>query len=239
MKKLHFYICLLIVPLQVSSQFDYSVDFISSIDYTYVNEEAIVSTLDYSLAPKINYRFGGNFNVKVYENIFIKSGIRFVQVGFVDKLDGIRWPSEIGANGYEPDPTLTKYIYNTIDQRQIEIPVIGRYETGEKKLSFFIEAGISPHIYLKTRSKKETNLTTETIFVDETDLGSKRLIMTFVLGAGVNYNLSEKFQIFLQPTMRFYTSAKSRYLGPRDFRSVGIEFGIRRGFSFVEKSKSE
>ena len=90
------------IPFLSMAQFDYSVDFVSSIDYTHVDNTFTTFSTNVRVDPKFNFRIGGNFNVKIFENGFIKSGIRYAQVGFINKVDNLRWPSEIGPNGFEP-----------------------------------------------------------------------------------------------------------------------------------------
>ena len=215
-----------------TAQFDYSFDIVGSIDYTNINEP--FSTSFYAVDSKINFRFGGNFNVKIKEKSFLKTGIRYVEVGYKEDIDDLRWPSEIGPNGYEPDPTLPKYFDNVIDQKFIEIPILFRYDFVDKKFGLYVEAGVSPHIHLSTRNKSTSNLGTFTSNIDGQD---KRFNMSYIIGFGTNYTLSNTLQLFVQPTFRLYPANTAPLNLGLTRRSFGVEFGIRRGFMFEPKNK--
>ena len=72
MKKYILYFCFLILPSLAFSQFNTSIDIIASLDYS----SLLNPTMDNEVG-KLNYRFGGNFNLKnspmlASENIFQK-----------------------------------------------------------------------------------------------------------------------------------------------------------------------
>jgi len=238
MKNVFIQLSLIILPVLSFAQFDYSFDLISSMDYTFVNNSFTSNSTNVSVKPKYNYRFGGNFNVKVYDNIYIKTGLRFAQVGFTNKREELRWPGEFGPNGFKPDPSLPRYLHSTIDQSYFEIPIIFRYEFDGKKLSFYLETGISPHIYSRTRYITKSNIDTTKRFSYDTQFGGKRLLMCYVFGIGLNYNFDNLYQFFFQPTIRIYVSNDNQFQFENAFRSIGIELGFRRGFSFEKVNKS-
>ncbi len=155
-----------------------------------------------------------------------------MEAGFKSEANDLIWPSEIGPNGFEPDPTLPRYLHNTTNLKFIEIPLLARYEIGRKKLSLFFELGFAPHIYINTKTTRSSNLGSES----ETTFGGKRLRMAVVLGFGMNYKVSDKFQLFIQPTARRYISNSNQPSFENRLRNIGLEFGIRRGFGF-EKSE--
>jgi len=228
MKKLLIYFCFFISPFFTYGQFDYSFDFISSLDYTTFSRRVFSVKIN----SKLNYRIGGNFNLRIFDNVMLKTGVRYAELGFTHNMDDIRWPSEIGPNGYIPDPTLVKYIHQSIDLRYIEIPWLGRYEFSKKKINLFIELGASPHIYLSTRETTKSNLNSETIYREDNE---KRIRFIFVVGIGLNFNISNKIQLFIQPTFRLYPLTQTLFSVEPGRRSIGVEFGFRRGFVFNER----
>jgi len=233
MKKIIIYFCFLFFPFFAISQFNTSVDFIVSVDYTNVS-----TSFGTTEERGLNFRVGGNFNFRVFDKVTMKTGIRFAQLGSTLKMDDLRWPSEFGPSGWMPDPALPRYRHISTIKRYIEVPLIGRFEFGHKKFSYYLEFGISPHLFLKTKVTKTSNLGSEIVINNNTINIEKRILMGYVIGLGFNYKLSEKLQLFAQPTMRMYSNSAPSTTSVAGFTSryisFGLEFGIRRGLSFVQ-----
>ena len=167
----------------------------------------------------------------------MKTGVRYARLESTLKRDDLRWGNEFSSNGWVPDPNLPRYFHTSTCRKYLEIPIIGRYEFSHKKMSFYFELGISPHIFLETEVIKKSNLGTATVINSSTPTNDKRIVMGYVMGIGFNYDLSEKYQLFVQPTMRLYSSATSATLSPPKYQSFGLELGIRRGLSFSKRVK--
>jgi len=82
---------LILLPFLVVSQINSSIDFIAGLDYSYRNlstssDDAIVLGIlenrDEKESGKTNWRFGLNYNRKLTNNIFFKTGLRLASVGF-------------------------------------------------------------------------------------------------------------------------------------------------------------
>ncbi|MDF1695856.1 MAG: outer membrane beta-barrel protein [Saprospiraceae bacterium] len=225
-----FFLTLSIVSV---AQFNSSLDLVGGFD----RSSASSSFGGLNADPKLFIRGGANFNFRLFDQIMMKTGIRYTQLGSVIKLDDLRWPSEIGPNGFEPDPTLPRYIHNHRSSKYIEIPLHARYEFSHKKNAFYIEAGFSPQFYINTTLEEKTNLDSESMVIDETEFGERRLILGYVIGFGMNHNYSDKIQLFFQPMLRYYPSSSTIFPGsPIDSSSLGLEFGVRRAISLVNHS---
>lgn len=222
-------LCLFLLPLLGFSQFDYSLDFAASVD----RNTSVISASSGSIEtfPQYNLRIGGNINYRISENTFIKSGIRFAEVESRTIESGLRWPSEIGPNGFEPDPTLPRYFDNTFNFSYVAIPLVARYEFRKKKLAFFVEGGFSFHFKVNSEIETRSNVSTTSASIAGTDEG---VDIAYVLSGGLNYNVNQIFQLFLQPTIRVIDTNSSMILRISKIRNYGIEFGIRRGFNFAD-----
>ena len=158
----------------------------------------------------------------------MKSGVRLASVGYKDKkLNDVRWPSEIGPEGYVNDPTLPNEMQVFTDYWFIEIPLAVRYEFSSPKLSPFIELGISPSYYLTTRTKTETELYTNVDSNRGFNSDFSNVHMVGVASVGVNYNINSKFQFFGQATFRRHFTRLVEAPVSEHLYNYGTEFGVR------------
>lgn len=224
MKKIFTYFFLSIIPFISHAQFDYTLDFVTSLDHNTID-----SNTPSEDSPRYNYRIGGNFSIRIFDNIMFKTGLRYAQVGYEFKRE-FRILGRPDSGGFY---SYTIGIRRDVaDQRFIEIPLISRYESGSRKLSFFFEFGLSPHIYLSSEYRVTTDIDTTIDGGDDTLIGGKRFLLALVLGGGINYTATEKVQLFIQPTFRSYASNTSNFAENVKVSSIGLEIGIRRGFKF-------
>ena len=229
------------------SQKDMSIDIIGSFDYAgYTNNNLTFTTVNGEIdlntgqSGIYTYRIGANFNFRIFEKIMFKTGFRYANLGDKFFRDNLRWPSEIGSNGFEPDPSLPRYINFITKHRYIELPLIVRYEMNTKKLNPFIELGLAPHLYVNTKYVSKTNLgnDSETRDFSEMAMGFNKLQLAAVVSFGANFNVNEAIQIFAQPTLRYHINRMTDNPNSYRFYSVGIEFGMRKMFgSYFNKEK--
>ena len=100
--RLHYLLFFLFgLPISVFCQKNASVDFILGIDYSHrmlslENPNLpidIVEMRDTAEFAKMNWRVGLNYNQRLSEKIFLKSGLRLASVGYKGaKQEGLRWP---------------------------------------------------------------------------------------------------------------------------------------------------
>ncbi len=201
-------LCLSILSFSIFAQFDCSIDFVSGVDQSGSNRGLIGSTTNY------NQRIGANFNVKLFDNVILKTGLRYAQVGVKN------------------DHT----VISTINWRYIEVPLILRYQIGKKAISGFMEFGVSPHIYINTLKRYTSNNRYELEVEDESPFGVKKFRSAIVYSIGVNYDVRKKVQLFLQLVTRKYDALHNQPASSARLRNIGFEFGFRRGFNF-ERTK--
>ena len=220
---------ILIIPMFGFSQISQSIDIVSGIEYSYRNlttssEDEIVTKIlesrDNEESGKFNWRIGFNYNQR----------LRLASVGYKgEKITGLRWGSEYdGMGGWVPDPNLSHEIQSIYDYWFAEIPIVGRFELNEKKLAPFFELGISPSIYLTTRTKSATDIGTDAEFQNDAIHDFNKVHIVGFISFGLNYSINEKYQFFGQPILRYhFTKLADRPIAEYLF-NYGIEIGIRR-----------
>lgn len=221
-----------------SSQDKFSVDLILGPDYSFRNlrtdseSQSVVLALNTRKEEKaeIKYRVGANLNVRLFVNTWLKTGLRYVNSGYIisDRND-IKWQSEFDVNGdCVLNPELPHELKLTKSHHFIEVPIMVRQELGTGRLTPFIELGFSPMIYLITRDRTSTEFETTTSARDNTEIGYRRFYYSINFAFGGQYNVSSTSKFFVQPTFR-YQAMKLQDVEILEFPySIGIEFGLRR-----------
>ena len=179
----------------------------------------------------MNWRIGFNYNRKLSNRIFIKTGVRLANVGYKhQKVEGIRWPSEITPEGFMDDPTLPNIMQAFTNYSFIEVPLALRYEFNSTKFSPFVEMGVSPSYYLTTRIKTVTEIDSKV----ETYRGFNasefsNIHMVGVASVGTNYNLISTFQLFGQVAYRYHFTRLVEAPITEHLYNYGVELGVRMG----------
>ena len=213
MKNIIFLIFFLSSPFLLISQFHTSVDFIGSFDFSNKNSQTFGSSGNMN---RIGYRIGGNFNFKVFNRKFFKTGIRYTRQG--TRLLRNR-------NSYATT-------HDIFDEFYLEIPLLFRYEFDAKKYSPFFEIGTSHYIYLKGKYIQEISGVKTVEDFDHPYIKDRRFRLAINLAVGFNYQLSKNYQFFTQPTLRYFLPVT--FDSTNSFKTInfGIEFGIRRALTF-------
>ena len=229
---------ILVLPICSFAQFNSSIDLIAGFEYSYrslnLSSDAnlpidIIALRNSKETGKLNWRFGLNYNRRLSTNIFLKTGIRLASVGYKgEKLTDLRWPSEIGSSGYMLDPSLPHEMQLVYDFWFIEIPLAGRIEFSDKKLSPFIEVGVSPSYYLSSRTKSITDLETTTTSQRGGNSPYSNLHLVGVISLGTNYSINDKMQIFGQATYRRHMTRLVDAPIQEYLFNYGMELGVRR-----------
>ena len=240
MKKFTTFIIIVLTPLVLFSQNNSSIDLIIGGDYSnhlrWQKDHEILHTfpledLNEEKKGKSNFRAGINYNFPISKKIFLKTGFRIISVGYSTNLnynDGgqiIVTPTSIENYINDSYKLKKKYIY---DYWFIEIPIVLRYELGDKIFVPFIEVGISPNLYITTRHQEIKGNENNIEFRRNKSDQFNKVQMVASISAGVNYNYSSKIVIFGQPTFRFHLTdlTKSEYSNEYLY-NFGIETGIR------------
>lgn len=229
----------LIIPFLGFSQINQSIDVIGGMDYSYRSLSAsgedatsmgIIEIRDNIEIGNVSWRVGFNYNLRLTNKVFLKTGLRFASVGYKEKKrTGLRWGSEYdGEGGWIPDPSLPHEIQLVDDYWFTEIPIVARYEINQKKLSPFFELGISPTIFLAARLRRKNDIGSDTEFLNTEVHRFNRFHLVGFISFGLNYSLNDNYQLFGQPAFRYhFTDLVDNPIGERLY-NFGIEVGVRR-----------
>lgn len=218
------------LPFLAFSQKKSSFDVLAGIEYSSISLDDSYSWRKVKDSGKMNWRFGFNYNWKLTNNFFLKTGLRLASVGYNGQKHTYKWPSEFDSIGnWVPDPTLIHRWQHIYDFWYLDIPIAGRFEFGGKKLTPFIEAGVSPHIYLYTKEKtiNDFETTVDNKSGDDfEDIRNIQLVGSFSIG--INYKAGKKTQLFFQPIFRYHLTKLINYEYEDHLFNYGVEFGIRK-----------
>jgi hypothetical protein len=204
----------LITITNLYCQRDFSIDLIGSFDHAdNINQIPIAVPVNTGFAPEdghrsiFTYRYGMNFNFRIFDNVMFKSGLRFVTLGNLAYIKRSRWPSEVSPWGWNQNPLLPRYVDYSFLHRYFEIPLVIRFEsTSLSRFHIFIETGLSPHIYYNTKVQTISDLKKWSNIADFSDLirGFEKLQLALVLSCGFNYDINKQLTLFCQPTFRYH-----------------------------------
>lgn len=233
----------LLLPLFCMCQINTSLDFVAGVDYSYrnmkVNENpsfsdtTIVRIFDENETGTINFRFGFNFNKRISSNFIFKTGLRFTSLGYQRKYgeDELRWGNQQTGGVFNPDipseqPEISNFIYNYLF---LEIPLVARYEFSQKKFTPFIELGVAPSFFLKTRHKIISDNGTQIVDNNDSQDGYSNINFVGVVSFGGNYAINEGLQLFAQPTFRYQLTRLYKTGSVREYLwNAGLEVGLRK-----------
>ena len=231
---------ILFIPLFGFSQLNSTIDFVSGVHYSYRNittssEDAMVIRImenrDDKESGKLNWQIGLNYNRRIAKKIFLKTGLRLSTIGYKGEKINIKWASEYDNMGqWTPDPNLMHELQIVHDYWFAEIPIIGRFEFTDKKLTPFFELGVSPSIYLTRKVKSIKDIGTDVRFENNTITNFNHLHFVGIISFGANYSINEKLQIFGQPILRYHLTKLGDAPIEEYLFQYGIEIGLRREY---------
>lgn len=228
--KTNYLLLFLALPLFSFAQPSSTLDFVFGSSYTILHKLRFDSPFNSSFENlgRMNFRLGVNYNRRLSQKLWFKTGFRLVREGYkTPTVTDLRWGSENQGGVWVPDPTLPRSIQFYEDFVFFELPLALRYEWGEKKLSPFIEGGISPYIFATLIQTQKTNLGSETS-VSRSQIQGRNIVLVSNLSFGFNYRLTEKWQFFAQSIVRYHLNKISKAEGVKVTNiNVGLELGSR------------
>ena len=230
---------LLLLPVLGFTQSNSSIDFIGGIDYSYrhltTNYDDIMLIIIENRSGeewKLNWRTGFNYNRRLSNRMYLKSGLRFTNEGYKSKkTSDLRWGTQHDGMGHwidTPDDDLPGQIQYFYNNWFIEIPIALRYEFNEKKWTPFVEAGVSPSLFLTRRTATKTDLGTDIEYDNGEFYNFNKMHLVGFASFGINYSPNNKYQFFGQPAFRYHlTKLVGAPIGEHLF-NIGLEIGVRR-----------
>lgn len=235
-KTILFFLCL---PLFGVSQ-NNSIDIYGSLDWTYRyltsgdefgGKDSPFLTVRDDETPELNWALGFNYNRKISRKWYLKTGIRFAVLGYETGIRYLYWPSEYDDEGnFVDDPDLPSAVKWDFDYFFLEVPILFRYEWNQKTWIPFVEAGISPSIYLTTKQTTFSGGERTQEYGDQTFMHLNRFHMAGNFSLGISRNISTNWQLFGQSVFRYHLTTLADSIIEEYLYSLSWEMGIRRKF---------
>lgn len=234
MKKTSIFYIILFSPLFLFCQGNTSIDVVAGKGLTFIHGDSNVGTLfqlgsDNFTRGASGWRAGLHINKKLGESTYLRLGVKYAHLRLKsDLLTDLMWGSEHdGMGGWAgPDPSLPHSIQFFSEFWFLEIPILFRHEFFDSKFTPFVEGGLSPYVYIKSQEIRNTDLG---IIIGEFDEDFSPVHFVFQFSVGVNYALSEKTDIVLQPSFRYHLTSIERISGQAEnLYNFGLELGFRQ-----------
>ncbi len=227
MKNLSFLLFLMLLAKNIFGQSNNSFDMVIGLEYSdrlnkekLVDPELVENFEVFHRYGKFNYRLGFNWNNRISNKLFFKSGLRLFSVG----SSSGKFDLELDPNSSFIQPTEIEFITNYF---LVEIPLAARYLFNNNKISPFIEIGFSPSYFLTRNLKRITDIETSSNFGSRFDSSFNKFHFAVLVSFGMNYSLNDKLQLFAQPIYRVHLSRFTKTTNSR-YYNFGAEFGVRR-----------
>lgn len=177
---------------------------------------------------RFNTHFGVNYYQKIKEDLWFKVGLGFVSTGFRENIIGLRYGSQHdGQGGFDPNAPAEEFS-TKVNHYFLEVPIALRMDFSGKKITPFIEVGLSTMYYLQTVSIWN-EIGSESRNVDRYRAEeTKHIQLAPVLSIGANYKLNEKWSIYIQPNFRYHLTkmAEEPSIGVHQW-GIGVGVGAR------------
>ena len=192
----------------------------------------------YALNNKLSLRAGVNKVTLGYstDNVFVLNNVTATptddrlllrNVALKDESQGISFISVEGFNFAQIPSVLSNQIIGSIDQKLgfIEVPLEMEYELSDKKLGLRVLGGFSA-LFLNENEIYSTLDGKTTLIGQATNINKTSFSAN--LGVGLDFKLSEKFKLNLEPTFKYQLNTFNNTSG--NFKPYFI--GIYSGLSF-------
>ena len=143
-------------------------------------------------------------------------------------VDRVMTASAYNIDGFDPQKANLQYLNNSIQQNfsYLELPVVLRYKLIDKKVDFNVIGGVSYNILVN--NSVFTTVDGARYSIGKTE-GLNQISLSSSLGMGMEYDLSEKFSLNLEPTFRYYLNPYNKVTGSNIHP---YSFGIFSGVSY-------
>jgi hypothetical protein len=170
--------------------------------------EIVQDLRDRSEVPKFGYTAGISLKYNLSTKFAFETGIRYSNKGYAFKSTALIYGSYIDPRyGFvyhtiDNAPTHAKIIYNF---NYIDIPMRYILKISENKIKVIASAGINVNLLINTTSisKLEYQGGREESIKDKYDYNFTKINISPTIGAGINYNINEKFNISVEPEFRY------------------------------------
>lgn len=168
---------------------------------------------------------GSDFIVKTSSGIITSSNI---DIFMVDNYLGSRVVTRYTIDVFDPYKANLQYIDNSILQNfnYLEIPFLLRYKVMDRKIDLDLVGGLSYNLLVSNSAYSVSGGTK--YYIGKTE-GLSPVTFSSSLGIGMEYNLSKKISLNLEPTFRYYVTPLGGLAGSSIHQ---YSFGILSGFFY-------
>ncbi|MEO0339167.1 MAG: hypothetical protein AAF242_08120 [Bacteroidota bacterium] len=230
-------ICCLI-PFGAHCQFERSIDLVAGIGKSFrflstmSDEPHLLNIIEFREEREqasINWQLGFNYNHRLNQHVIFKVGIRLASLGHKDESrNELRWGTDHdGSGGVVPSPEIVD-VELRVAYWFVEVPIVGRWEIGNKKLIPFVEFGALPSIFTTFRSTSIIDGESNTDYGKRENGNFNLLHLAGFASVGLNYQFQEKMQFFVQPNVRYHFTNISGSPIKDKLYSYGLELGLRK-----------
>jgi len=147
---------------------------------------------------------------------------------FLRDYSGDRVQTMYTNDVFDPAKANLSYINNSLFQNfsYLEMPVIFRYKLIDKSIDFNLIGGFSYNLLVN--NSVHTVIDGNRYNVGKTE-GLNPLMVSSSLGMGMEYNLTDKFSLNLEPTFKYYLNPFNEFSG---LKSHPYSFGVFSGLSY-------
>ncbi len=197
-------------------------------------------------SQSFSYSAGARFSVVSNYGIALRTGLVYSQINEIFDYENEREERIFIENHYDDDGNLirtdtiietgTRYLTTYNHYRMWDIPVLLGYELNFKKFTLALNGGV----YLNLISRQKGNflspdLVPVTFTSDQENTYpafKEKLNMSLYGSLAFYYNLNERWQIMLEPQLRYYLDPMTRpdYMVDQQYITTGLNTGLRYRF---------
>lgn len=171
-------------------------------------------------------RYGLDCNIRLNEKTWFKTGLRLAREGYLIQKTQVQWGSQNNNGVWDPSlPSGEPYDFIRLYgvNEYLEIPLTLRKEYSGKKLTPYVEGGLSLNYYLAsaTLETKGLQITRERYQNDYI----RKFHPAVQLSFGLNHRIGAQIMFFAQATIRQHIIA----LGATPVREFGFNAGLETG----------
>jgi hypothetical protein len=183
-----------------------SVGFTFSPDYSYRilepsgSSEFISKFRDTIEIPKFGYTTGLNFAWNINKRITLETGLLFSNKGEKTKKHSPTWIT----SSPEPDPALPSTISLVHNYIYLDIPIKANYYLLRQRVRLYLTGGVSTNLFITevTKEVNEFNDGSTSTYRSWGNNGFSRINLAFIVGAGFEYELTNKSYLKIEPIYR-------------------------------------
>lgn len=164
--------------------------------------------------PHPGYSFGVHYLHPMDKRLSLRGGLRILSISYKTKEELIRWGIDFDPDTGLPKPNASKDRIQLIHHdRFIEVPVWLRYNFTTSRLRLFVELGLVNNLYINSENVSLIN-GQETWRGIAKDSRRKSFGSSAQVGFGVDYAITKRWGVFLQPYFRRDITPMGKIWGP-------------------------